>query len=77
MYGIAPGLELVHASIAEQTLLKAKLQQVLGLGVSKFAFLFDDIPDKMHDEDIAKFGNLVRLSYASRPHFCRCLCVGN
>ena len=61
MYGIAPGLDMIHSSIAEQDLLKQKLAQVLSLGVARIALLFDDISERLHAKDELAFGNLVRI----------------
>jgi hypothetical protein len=55
---------MVHSSIAEQTLLKAKLTQLLALGVTKFAFLFDDIPETLHANDAKAFGTLASAQAA-------------
>ncbi len=69
VYGMAPGLDIVHSSIAEQSMLKEKLKQVLSLGVTRIAMLFDDISDALHPQDEIAFGSLVRTVFRPCVHF--------
>ena len=58
VYAIAPGLDIRYRE--ELPLLKAKLAQILALGVTTIAILFDDIPKTLSPEDEARFGSFAR-----------------
>ena len=59
VYAIAPGLDVGYSSPADWDVLKAKTDQMLSLGVRQFSILFDDIPERMSDEDTATFGSFA------------------
>ncbi len=59
-YAISPGLSIRYSSEADLATLLAKLEQVGGLGISRFALLLDDLPpDLAHEEDRAAFPDLA------------------
>lgn len=55
VYAIAPGLDMQHWDPKERALLQAKIQQLVAMGVTAFAMLFDDIPDALSEQDAAVF----------------------
>jgi protein O-GlcNAcase/histone acetyltransferase len=59
VYGLGPGLDLRYADPAELRRLAARFEQVLHLGCTSFALLFDDIPDRMHPDDARRFGSFA------------------
>ena len=62
IYSLAPGLDMQHCSMAEREALDAKIDQLLALGVTSFAMLFDDIPDSLCDADVTAFTTQVGAS---------------
>lgn len=59
IYALSPGLDLRFAEAAELDHLLARFEQMLALGCEDFALLFDDLPDRMRDEDRARFGSFA------------------
>ncbi|XP_065187577.1 protein O-GlcNAcase-like [Sycon ciliatum] len=59
IYAISPGLDMAYSSAKELDFLKAKVDQVVGLGCSAFALLFDDIGDDLIPADEAAFGTFA------------------
>ncbi|MDC0325685.1 protein O-GlcNAcase, partial [bacterium] len=59
VYALSPGLDIAYAQDAEFDCLKRRLDQILKLGGSDFALLFDDIPDVMREEDRNRFGSFA------------------
>ena len=59
-YGIAPGLTIRYSDAGELDSLRARFRQLLDAGCRSFAVLFDDIPVKMAEADIATFGSLAK-----------------
>ena len=59
VYAIAPGLDVGYSSPADWDALKTKTDQMIHLGVKQFAILFDDIPERMSNEDAAAFGSFA------------------
>jgi hyaluronoglucosaminidase len=59
VYAIAPGLDMQHWDPKERALLQAKIQQLVAMGVTAFAMLFDDIPDALSEQDAAVFSTQV------------------
>jgi protein O-GlcNAcase/histone acetyltransferase len=59
VYGISPGLDIRYAREADGAALLARFEQVLGLGGDHLALLFDDVPDRLHPDDLARFGSLA------------------
>ena len=51
IYALSPGLDIRYHKGAELSQLKHRFEQLLGLGCQNFALLFDDIPDRMAEED--------------------------
>src|SRR6188768_802319 len=51
IYALSPGLDIRYCKGAELSHLKQRFEQLLGLGCQNFALLFDDIPDRMAEED--------------------------
>lgn len=59
VYALSPGLDIRFSDEAEQTCLRRRFEQMFGLGCEHFALLFDDIPDRMHETDRARFGSFA------------------
>ncbi len=55
IYALAPGLDVRYSDPAEFDRLIERLRQMMALGVRDFALLFDDIPDRMHPADQARW----------------------
>ena len=55
IYSIAPGLDMAYTSEADQAALLAKIDQIVTLGCSEFAILFDDIPETLPEADAQVF----------------------
>src|SRR5688572_8783696 len=51
IYALAPGLDIRYSNAADLQALKSRCEQMLELGCSSFALLFDDLPDQMRTED--------------------------
>jgi len=64
IYALSPGLDLRFSEAAEQDRLKARCEQLLALGIEHFALLFDDIPDRMREEDRERFGSFAAAQCA-------------
>jgi protein O-GlcNAcase/histone acetyltransferase len=61
IYAISPGLDLTYSSKDDLNILKTKFEQVIELGCTSFALLFDDIECKMKDVDSIEFeGSFAR-----------------
>jgi protein O-GlcNAcase / histone acetyltransferase len=59
IYAIAPGLDIRYSNPAEFDLLARRLEQMIGIGCRDFALLFDDIPDRMHTDDRARWASFA------------------
>lgn len=59
MVALAPCLDVVYSDASDLEALKRRLDQLLDLGVTQFALLFDDIPHKMADADEALFASFA------------------
>ena len=59
IYALSPGLDIRFGSDHDRMCLRARLEQMLALGSEHFALLFDDIPDRMHAEDSARWGSFA------------------
>lgn len=57
VYAIAPGLDIEHSSNRDRQLLLQKVDQVMSLGATSIAVLFDDIPAVLAPSDAAAFGD--------------------
>ncbi len=55
IYAISPGLDIRFSSEADRARLWQRVDQMTALGCGHFALLFDDIPDRMHHEDAARW----------------------
>ena len=64
VYGLSPGLDIRYTSEADSATLRRRFEQMLGLGCRDFALLFDDIPDRMEDADLARWGSLAAAQCA-------------
>ncbi len=60
VYSLAPGLDIPHWNPEQRALLAAKITQLIELGVTSFALLFDDIPDALCEQDAVFFASQVR-----------------
>ncbi|MCL2494878.1 MAG: protein O-GlcNAcase [Oscillospiraceae bacterium] len=64
MYCTAPGLSFEYDNQEHYRLLRAKVEQVMALGVTSFGLFFDDIPkDRQSPEDHAKVANVLYKAY--------------
>jgi protein O-GlcNAcase / histone acetyltransferase len=59
IYALSPGLDMRLSEEAELALLRERFEQMTELGCEHFALLFDDIPERMRDEDRGRFGSLA------------------
>ena len=59
IYALSPGLDIRFGSDRDRMCLRARIEQMLALGCQHFALLFDDIPDRMHAEDSARWGSFA------------------
>ncbi len=59
IYALSPGLDIRYSSDAELDLLKRRFEQLHELGCRNFALLFDDIPDRMHAEDLKRWDSFA------------------
>ena len=57
IYALSPGLDIRYSSDFET--LKRRFEQMLTLGCQHFSLLFDDIPDRLDQEDIKRWGSLA------------------
>jgi len=58
-YGISPGLDMTYSSADDLGRLKAKLDQLVGLGCRGFAVLWDDIDTHLRPGDSGAFNSLA------------------
>ncbi|MBX3731540.1 MAG: beta-N-acetylglucosaminidase domain-containing protein [Verrucomicrobiae bacterium] len=58
-YALGPGLDLRYASVTDRDALRARIAQMQSLGCRDFCLLFDDIPDRMHRDDEARWGSFA------------------
>jgi protein O-GlcNAcase/histone acetyltransferase len=59
VYALSPGLDIRYGDSTDRRHVFARLDQVLGLGCDDFALLFDDIPDRMSEEDRRRWGSFA------------------
>jgi protein O-GlcNAcase/histone acetyltransferase len=75
MAALAPCLDVTYSDPAELEMLKARLDQLIDLGIRNFALLFDDIPSRMKPEDEAAFASFAdaqcHLANAAFAHIRR------
>ncbi len=64
VYALAPGLDVRYAGGDDERALRAKLTQVLDLGVPSVALLFDDIPRALAPADEERYGTLAAAQSA-------------
>ena len=57
-YGISPGLDIVYSNPEDMVRLKAKLDQMVGIGCKGFAVLWDDIDTHLPLVDMKAFNTL-------------------
>jgi protein O-GlcNAcase/histone acetyltransferase len=59
IYALSPGLDIRYSSEADLDHLRQRFEQMLGLGCTHFALLFDDIPDRLDPADVSRWGSLA------------------
>jgi protein O-GlcNAcase/histone acetyltransferase len=59
IYALSPGLDIRYSNETELDHLKRRFEQMLALGCHNFALLFDDIPDRMHAEDLERWDSFA------------------
>ncbi len=59
IYALSPGLDLRYGQASDLEILQRRLKQMLDAGCQHFALLFDDIPDKMAEDDLRRWGALA------------------
>jgi protein O-GlcNAcase/histone acetyltransferase len=60
IYGIAPGLDMEYASKSEFGALTNKISQLIAMGCSHFALLFDDIPEELPGSAAKKYSSFAQ-----------------
>lgn len=68
-YALSPGLDIRYSSEADLESLRRRFEQMLALGGGDFALLFDDIPDRLDEQDIRRWGSLA----AAQAHIANTL----
>ncbi len=58
-YALSPGLDIRYHESADWEHIQRRFSQMRELGCQGFALLFDDIPDRMEAEALARFGSLA------------------
>lgn len=61
IFALSPGLDIRYSEPAEIDRLRARFEQMLGLGCQHFALLFDDIPDRMDAADRERWGSFAAV----------------
>lgn len=80
-YALSPGLDITYSSSKEMATLKRKLDQIVSLGCTAFALLFDDIEAEMTESDkeafqsfaqaqVLQFSKLLFPSFISKVSDC-------
>jgi protein O-GlcNAcase/histone acetyltransferase len=59
VYALSPGLDIRYSNHADLDQLKTRFEQMLRLGCPHFALLFDDIPARLDEADLEKWGSLA------------------
>jgi protein O-GlcNAcase/histone acetyltransferase len=59
VYGIGPGLDIRYGDLTDRQYLRGRCAQMLDIGVDGVALLFDDIPDRIDEADLARWGSLA------------------
>lgn len=59
VYAMGPGLDVRYVSPNDRQALRQRLAQLIDLGAENFALLFDDIPDRLDPDDVARWGSLA------------------
>jgi protein O-GlcNAcase/histone acetyltransferase len=59
IYALSPGLDIRYSRLDELRCVLTRFEQLHALGCRDFALLFDDIPDRMHDEDRQRWGSFA------------------
>jgi protein O-GlcNAcase/histone acetyltransferase len=59
VYALCPGLDIRYTRASDLDHLKRRCEQLHWLGCRNFAVLFDDIPDRMAQDDLDRFGTLA------------------
>ncbi len=59
VYGIGPGLDIRYGDTDDRARLRDRCAQVLAIGARGIALLFDDIPDRLDESDLARWGTLA------------------
>jgi hypothetical protein len=59
VYGIGPGLDIRYGDATDRVHLRQRAAQLLDLGADGVALLFDDIPDRIDQADLARWGSLA------------------
>ena len=59
IYALSPGLDIQYGSNRDLDCLKQRFAQIQDLGCRHFCLLFDDIPDRMHEDDLRRWSSLA------------------
>jgi protein O-GlcNAcase/histone acetyltransferase len=71
IYALSPGLDIRYSDAGELARLLARFEQTLALGCDDFALLFDDLPDRMRDEDRKRWGSFAAAQcHVANAAFC-------
>ncbi len=71
IYALGPGLDLRYGAAADRQALRARFEQMAGLGCADFALLFDDIPGQMDPADLARWGSLASAQCDVANELCQ------
>src|SRR5215216_921112 len=58
-YALSPGLDITYSLGRDADAITARFQQLINIGVKSFALLFDDIPDRLREEDRFAFSSFA------------------
>lgn len=59
IYALSPGLDIRYSREGDRKTLRRRFAQMLTLGCENFALLLDDIPDRLHGEDAARWDSFA------------------
>jgi len=59
IYALGLGLDIRYGKDSDLKTLIDRFRQLIDIGVQDFALLFDDLPDKIHEEDRNRFGSFA------------------
>ena len=73
VYALSPGLDIQYSDDRELECLQHRFAQLIELGCSHFALLFDDVPDRLNPADLKRWGSLACAQSYVANGMCRWL----